>query len=170
MANSVRSKIPAHIVWPGFVLALLGMSVTMVTITVVAAVGDPSFAVESDYHDKAMRWDDHVAQQARNSELGWQVAVAISSMPGDGEPALIVRLTDRAGAPIVGAAVEGACFHYAVADRVQTLGFVATDEPGAYAAPAILHRAGLWDLRLTVDAAGEHFTHKQRLELGKVGG
>lgn len=164
------AKIPANIVWPGFVLALLGMSVTMVTITVVAAVGDPSFAVESDYHDKAIRWDDHVAQQARDAELGWIVAPSLGTMPGSDEPAMIVRLTDPAGAPISGAVIEGSSFHYAAADRVQTLEFVPLDEPGAYAAPALLDRAGLWDLRLTVDAAGEHFTHRQRLDLGKVGG
>ncbi|MFG0242946.1 MAG: FixH family protein [Phycisphaerales bacterium JB054] len=164
------AKIPAHIVWPGFVLALLGMSVTMVTITVVAAVGDPSFAVESDYHDKAIRWDDHLAQKARDAELGWNVEATLGTMPGSDELALVVRLTDRTGAPIAGASIEGSSFHYAAADRVQTLAFVPTSEPGAYAAPALLNRAGLWDLRLTVDAAGEHFTHRQRLELGKVGG
>ncbi|MFG0259689.1 MAG: FixH family protein [Phycisphaerales bacterium JB041] len=164
------AKIPANIAWPGFVLALLGMSVTMVTITVVAAVGDPSFAVESDYHDKAIRWDDQVAQEARNAELGWRVAPSLGSMPDSGGPALFVRLTDRDGSPISGAVVEGSSFHYAAADRVQTLSFVEAGEPGAYAAPARLERAGLWDLRLTVDAAGEHFTYRQRLDLGRVGG
>lgn len=162
------TKIPAHIVWPGFVVGLLGMSVTMVTITVVAAVGDPSFAVESDYHEKAMRWDDHVAQQRRNEELGWQVSVELGAMPGGDEPAVRIRLRDNSGEPIEGAVISGSCFHYAAADRVQELTVTATEEPGVYAAPALLNRAGLWNLEFRAEAGGEVFTHKRTLELERV--
>lgn len=164
------AKIPAHVVWPGLVVGLLGMSVTMVTITVVAAVGDPSFAVESDYHEKAMQWDEHVAQQATNADLGWNVVVDLGTMPGSVDQTLNVRLTDSVGLPISGASLSGGCFHYAAADRVQSLVFAELpEEPGTYAAPAVLNRGGLWDLRLQADGAGSRFTHHQTLKLGKVG-
>lgn len=163
------AKIPPHVLWPGFVIGLLGMSATMITITVIAAVGDPSFAVEADYHERALRWDDHVEQQRVNAELGWHVAVELGTMPQSGDPAMIVRLTDSSGAPIVGASIEGTCFHYAAANKVQALGFVPADEPGAYAAPALLIRAGLWQLRLRVESGGRVFTDRQTLELGRTG-
>ncbi len=163
-------KIPPHVVWPGFVIGLLGMSATMITITVVAAVGDPSFAVEANYHERALRWDEHVEQQRVNAELGWQVAVELGAIPESEEPAMIVRLTDGTGAPIVGANVEGTCFHYAAASRVQTLGFEPLAEAGAYAAPVLLNRAGLWQLELRVESAEDVFTYEQTLETGRVGG
>jgi len=162
--------IPAHVVWPGIVIGLLGMSVTLVTVTVVAAVSDPSFVVESDYHDKAMRWDDHVAQQASNAELGWVVSIDLATMPGSEEPALLVRLVDRRGVPIAGATLAGECFHHAAANDVRGLVFSPRGESGGYVAPVRFNRGGIWDLQLRVDAEGHHFTHGQKLELGKVGG
>lgn len=163
------AKLPPHIVWPGFVVGLLGMSVTMVTITVIAAVGDPSFAVEADYHERAMQWDEHVAQQARNEALGWGVTVSTGTEPESGRPTLIVRMHDRHGEPIDGAGLTGSCFHFARADHVQELMFVAQDELGVYAAQAMLNKAGSWDLQLRAEADGEVFTHRRTLRVGKAG-
>ncbi len=163
-------KIPAHVVWPGFVIGLLGMSATLITITVIAAVSDPSFAVEANYHEKALRWDEHVEQQRTNAELGWQVDVELGAIPESEEPAMIVRLTDGSGEPLVGATIEATYFHYAAAKNVQALGFHETKEPGVYAAPALLNRSGLWQFQMSVASAGRAFTYEQTLETGRVGG
>lgn len=156
-------KIPPHLLWPGMVVGLLGMSVTMVTITVTAAVGDPSFAVERDYYERALRWDEHMAQQRQNDELGWRASLEMR--PGGegtwGE--LVVTVLGADGAPLEDAAVMGTCFHYAEANSVYTLDF--EPDGGVWVAPSPLDRAGLWRVRLEVASGDAVFTNERTIEL-----
>lgn len=159
-------KLPPHIVWPGIVIALLLMSVTMVTVTVVFATRDPSFAVESDYYERGLNWDDEMAQAEQNAELGWDAAPEVAA-EADAlhRRVLSVTLTDRDGAPIEGAEVEASVFHYTSAHQIQTETLVATDEPGVYEALFAIDRDGRWKLDLTVVSGDERFTDEQTLEL-----
>lgn len=155
-------KLPAHVAWPGFVVGLLTMSLTFVTITVVAAVGDPSFAVHEDYYERAINWDRHVDQQRRNEALGWSVGLSLSP----GEPTGVrLLLSDRAGAGLEGASIAGECFHQARAAEVRGMEFAPAGRPGLYEAPVLLDRPGRWRIRLRIEVGGEAFTDEQTLEL-----
>lgn len=162
--------IPPHIFWPGMVVALLCMSLTAATITVIVAVSDPSFAVEEDYYGRALRWDEQVAQRSRNAELGWSAEIAVGG-GGPGGPELRVTLLDRAGEPIEGAAVTATYFHHAFRGEAETIGLAGVGA-GGYAAPAAMGRSGKWSVSLAVTARGETFTADETLTLvwGEVGG
>lgn len=158
-------KLPPHILWPGIIVALLGMSVTMVTITVVAATGDPSFAVERDYYERGLRWDDHMAQLAQNEELGWRAEVEVGDADASGRRPLAVNLTDASGAPIDGALVEASIFHYAESARVQALALGPAGVPGRYLASVDMRQAGKWMVALEVRAGQTVFTHEHTIRL-----
>lgn len=160
-----KTRIPPHVFWPGLVVGLLCVSFTAAIITVVAAVSDPSFSVEEDYYDKALRWDEHRAQQAHNEALGWSAQVALGRPDALGKRALMVTLVDGAGAPIEGAVVVASYFHRANKPDEQTTALAPTGTAGEYAAPADVARAGLWDISLTVTARGETFTSATTLDL-----
>jgi nitrogen fixation protein FixH len=167
--NEARYRIPPHIFWPGMVVGLLCVSLTAAAITVVAAVSDPSFAVEEDYYEKALRWDEHVAQQARNAALGWSVEIAPGQRDAAGRTSLRVSLRDRAGAPIEGATITATCFHHAHRADAEQLELVPSG-PGEYGAPARLDRPGKWGVSLVVLSGGETFTSDQTLVLVVGGG
>lgn len=55
-------RIPPHVLYPGLVVAILGMSVTANIILIVLASTDGGAQVVPDYYEKAQSWD---AEQAR---------------------------------------------------------------------------------------------------------
>ena len=66
--------IPANIRWPVIIVSALAIHAVASLVVVLIAVSDPSRAVETDYYQKALRWDDKKAQDARNLSLGWSLA------------------------------------------------------------------------------------------------
>ncbi len=130
----------------------------------LVATGDASFAVEPRYYEKALRWDETMAQEARNRALGWSIAVAFDGAPRPGQVELAARVNDRRGHAVEGARVGVEAFHSARASHVltATLGPEAT---GRYSAMLPLDRAGLWELRLRVERGGEVFTQTLVQEL-----
>ncbi|MCC7388344.1 MAG: FixH family protein [Phycisphaerales bacterium] len=158
-------KVPPHILWPGFVVALLLMSVVMVTVTVVAATNDPSFAVVEDYYEKGLNWDEHMAQQETNRALGWSARAEVGLPDSAALRPLTVTLTGPDGAPIGGASVEASVFRYTAAHQVETHALTAGELPGVYAAPFAINAEGKWKLMLTVRAGDGLFTDEQTLDL-----
>lgn len=150
--------------WPALIVGALVLHVVASLVTVFIATSNPSYAVEEDYYQKALAWDDRRAQERHNRELGWQLDVEVAPVAGGSDPALVVRLTDGTGQPLDGARVAVAAFHNARAG--QTL----RAEPaamgvGSYACPLAMRRSGVWELRFTVDRGGERFTHTVRRHL-----
>jgi len=142
--------------WPvAIVCLLLGGAGANIGLMLVAT-RDASFSVEPDYYRKAVEWDRTMAQEERNAALGWSASARF----GEGIPAgsrLVVRVVDRAGAPIDGARVSVEAFASARASQVARLTLEA--EPhGIYAAPAPAGPGGLWEIRLTVTRGDQVFT------------
>lgn len=136
--------------------ALVGL-ITVSTMIGAAALiyhahADPSFAVETDYYDKAVHWDDSAAQERRNAELGWRLR--LSAGPSEGFELTIV---DRLGLPIEGAAVSVEAFHNArSADRIA---LAPTDAGGGrYRQAAEFARPGLWEFRVIARRDADTFT------------
>ncbi|GIK20240.1 MAG: hypothetical protein DYG93_04850 [Leptolyngbya sp. PLA2] len=149
--------IPARLFWPGMVVALISISLCFAGVTAFVALTDPSFAVEPDYYDKALRWDERRAQASRNEELGWRIEVEVSASPdplGNRE----VRLTalDADGRPIEGAAASVEMFHHARSSQ-RIVATLTESAPGVLVGPAPIARAGAWEVRYEVRRAGEAF-------------
>ena len=154
----------AAIKWIAFVVAILGTSFTVAMVMLYVSATDPSFAVEPDYYDQALHWDEHAAQRSINEKLGWRVDLQDQPGAAPGARALTVSLTDTEAAPIAGASISVVAFHNArAADQV-----VFEMEPtgnGIYTALAPLKRAGRWEFRFTVLKGDTTFTEILPVEL-----
>jgi len=163
-------QIPPHILWPGMVVALLLMSVVMVTITVTAAVNDPSFAVDPDYYKEHIDWNARKQAQAASDALGWEATITVASSPNDdGLHSVELVLRDRDGQPVEGAVARADTYHYARAHQRYTLSFVPmADKPGHYVARAPINHDGIWAFELKADKGQAHYLHTVKRTLSGI--
>jgi len=152
--------------WPIAMSLVLATTVGVNLFVYRLAASDPSMAVEPDYYNKAVHWDDELAQRRHNTLLGWQSAITLSMSGAEGGE-LRVRLTDSTGAPVEGAAVSAEAFPVARANQVAKVELVANAEGGQgdYAAPLPITRGGRWEVRLAVTRDDDRFTSTQQVEL-----
>ncbi|MGD1916717.1 MAG: FixH family protein [Phycisphaerales bacterium] len=138
--------------WPLGVVGALCISLTVCGITVVAATGDPSYAIEDDYYQRGGDWDRRKAQLAASEALGWSAEFDMDLST----KSLSVTLTDALGRPLEGAAVRATVFHHArrgQAEEVLLQPFAA----GQYAADIAKPREGQWQIRLRVQRGPDMF-------------
>jgi nitrogen fixation protein FixH len=148
--------------WPLFIVGLLVAQVLLGMFFLYRATSDPSFAVEEDYYQKAIAWDDKLAQDRVNAELGWRVETSLQSVPRTGDSAeLAVKVFDRGGAPVAGATVSVETFHNVRAGNILR-GTLGETSPGVYVIALPMRRPGIWEVRLTVNHNGATFTSRQR--------
>jgi len=148
--------------WPLIIGGLLAVHVVAMLAFVWIATSDPSYAVEKDYYQKAIHWDDKRAQDARNAELGWRLAVQVLRplRPGQ-QPTLRVRLVDGGGAPLIGATIGLDTFRTAMSgDPLQAT--LAEEGGGAYAAALPMFHDGKWELRFKVERGRDVFTYTEK--------
>jgi hypothetical protein len=145
--------------WPWIIGGALVLHVVVSLGVVFFATTDASYAVEEDYYQKAMNWDEKRAQDRTNDELGWSLtfAAAPPTTPGE-QPTIEVRLTDIDGEPLAGATIALETFHKARSEDVIRITLVAAEEPDLYTASPAMRHNGLWELRFSVDRDGQHFT------------
>lgn len=132
------------------------------------ASNDPGFALERDYYEKAVRWDEQRAQEENDLRLGYRLELASASpLSSQGEAELTLRLVDARGAPLRGARLSAEAFAVARSASSSALRFE-EDVPGMYRARLSHARSGLWELRCTALRSGERFTHTLRVELAEA--
>lgn len=144
--------------WAFFPIGLLAILVSVQLVLFTLSRNDPSFAVEPDYYQKAVGWDDQQEQRQVNVELGWRAATVLHQTP---TPELRVQLLDRAAQPVTGARVTAVAFPNARAALVQNL-TLQEQETGTYTAPVQLVHPGEWEIRLNVTRGSETFTDVAR--------
>lgn len=142
--------------WPGMVFGLIGLNVSVVALTLYLAHSDASFAVEPDYYQKALAWDESTRLAARSADLGWKAALDVSASGTAREPWISLRLTDRQGAAVADARVEVTAFASARASerRKVPLREVA---PGVYSAALTGAQAGTWEFAISADKGADRF-------------
>ncbi|MBD3872812.1 MAG: FixH family protein [Acidobacteria bacterium] len=151
--------------WPWIIAGALALHVVGSLVVVFVAASNSSYAVEEDYYQKALHWNDKRAQDRTNEELGWilNLTVRPAVTPGE-QPTLEVHLAEAGGEPVDDAVVAVETFHNARADdilraRLDTVG------EGVYRTTLPMRRNGRWELRFTVDHGQEHFTHAETRHL-----
>lgn len=151
-----------HMRWPALIVGALVIHVVASLVTVFIATSDPSYAVEEDYYQKALAWDERRAQDRHNRELGWQLDAEVAPPPAAGSTStLTVRLADGSGRPLEGARIAVAAFHNARADQILRAE-PTVNGAGSYACALAMRRSGVWELRFTVDRGPDRFTHTVR--------
>jgi nitrogen fixation protein FixH len=139
---------------------LLGMSVTIGGISVYFATNDPSFAVEEDYYQKGLEWDQTMAQKRVNNELGWKVRPSVV------EGQLQVKVTDANDLPVGGGQLEYVVFHNARAGiKLKGEAVDSSELAGVYTADLDFDRAGTWVVRYRIQRGEDLYVSETRMEL-----
>ncbi|MDQ7007183.1 MAG: FixH family protein [Acidobacteriota bacterium] len=151
--------------WPVFIVGLLVLGVGSNIALLVVARSNPSFAVEEDYYQKALAWDEHQAQQAINRELGWRLHFELdTAAPIPGTLALVAQVRDRRGADLDGASLEVEAFPIARSSHRQKLRLEPAG-PGRYRAELNVERPGRWEFRWVVEHGEQRYTLTRTREL-----
>ncbi len=148
-------------IWPALVVALLLVQVIISAVTLTVALSDPGFAVEPDYYNKALQWDESSATDV--ARAGWTAELSLDA-PRGGERSLRLRLRDRDAQPVEHAAVDALFFHHARASER----YLATLHPhgaGEYVSELSLDRPGVWEFRCSIRSDGRLLTCRQRIEV-----
>jgi len=152
--------------WPWMIGGALVLHVFVMLGIVFFTASDSSYAVEEDYYQKAIDWDQKRAQDRSNEELGWVLEFEVTppQTPVD-QPTVEVFLKDALGEPLANATVDLETFHNARSDHIIRTRLDASDEAGLYTvAPAMRHN-GLWELRFTVTRGEDTFTFAETRHL-----
>lgn len=164
--KSSRRSTTRGTLWALFpVVLLVAMLVGLGSIAAIA-VADPSFAVEQDYYQKAVHWDQSQQQQSDNVRLGWKVTMELE--PEAGGALLRVRVLDGDGAALPAERVSVVAFHNARA-AAKVGGELRRDSKGALSLRLPLRRSGLWEFRFDVHHSGQRFTQVIRRDFGFSG-
>jgi nitrogen fixation protein FixH len=145
--------------WPLIIIGLLVVQAAGIITMVVISGRDPSFAVEPDYYQKALAWDDAARQRQAGADLGWTVDLHA------GAEGLSVELHDALGRPLDGAQVEAEVFHHARAADRHTIALAAAGD-GLYRGTTRLARRGHWEVRLLITRGPELLTLTRQVEVG----
>jgi nitrogen fixation protein FixH len=147
---------------------LLAIPVAAAAVLIRAATSDPSVAVEENYYERGLAWDEEARQRAANQRLGWGFEL-LAGRAGGERLLLQARLLNAEGAPVAADRVRIEAFAVArAADRLQLEPVLAGD--GSWEAASPLPRGGLWEFRLEALAGDERFTEVLRRDLGGTGG
>jgi len=150
--------------WPLLVIALLLVPVAANGYLMLRASNDPSFAIEKDYYKKAVAWDHHQAQEARNAALGWRIDLKAGTPGADGRTPFVAHLLDRSRQPIAGAQIDVVALR--IARSGQLLETTATPGGGAnYVFSLPISGAGWHEFQMTARHGGERFSTTLRQEL-----
>lgn len=143
-AVTPRRKSARRFTMPVVVFGLLGGHMAFIVIAITIATGDRSFAVVPDYYQKAVAYDDRKSLLADSEALGWRVELQpAKSASSIGGREVLLRLTDREGSAVAGAAVRVSCYHFSNASRPESFDLV-EGRPGQYSGTARLRREGFW--------------------------
>ncbi len=151
--------------WPGFVVALLSGHVLLLLAMVYIAVSDRSFAVEPDYYQQGLHWDDIAAQQRRNAELGWHISIDFGDPAGPlAKRELRCLLTDRDGSPLEDALIDLIAFPHSRGTQRELVMLEPVGE-GLYAASMRFQKKGLWEFRFVVRQDSSTFTYVEQKDV-----
>jgi nitrogen fixation protein FixH len=156
----------AGIIWPGIIIGLLSVQILLMLVMAYVATSDRTFAVEPDYYQKALNWDELAAQDRLNEQLGWSAHIKVSDAADLLKRRTVTcTLTDAAGQPLSGAEVEIFAFPHARAGQ-RLKQSMPEQQAGDYATLMQMARDGLWEFRITAVQESQRFTRviQQRIK------
>lgn len=143
--------------WPFVIAGALGLHVVGSLVMVYFATSNESYAVEPDYYQKALAWNDKRAQDRHNVELGWQLEFTVEPAAQGQDPILRAALKAADCEPVTGASMAVEAFANARRDEVLTA--ILNPADSGYETTMPLRRDGLWEFRFTVTRNDELFTY-----------
>jgi nitrogen fixation protein FixH len=148
--------------WPIIIISILAIQATGIIGMVVVSTRDPSFAIESNYYEKALAWDQTIRDREAAAALGWKAE--ISSEPSPSGRRLALSLRDRLDRPLEGAHVHISAYHHARARNRQDLE-LAPGPGGLYTGSFAADRAGHWSIDIDITRGPDRLTLSLPLEI-----
>lgn len=148
--------------WPIGVAVVLGLTIAGNIWIAFRAGSDPSVSIESDYYQKAVRFDADQALRRRSERLGWRVTLHAARTTSDAAT-VTASLVDSTGIAVRGAIVRLTA--RAVARGNTTLTATTRETDSGYTATMAIDRRGLWDVGVEAVRGSERFVALQRLDL-----
>jgi nitrogen fixation protein FixH len=154
-----------HLFWPIFLSSLIGIHIVSVVVMVIVATRDRSFAIEPDWYQKGLHYDQTAQQQRENRRLGWSVKLDVGqALTGTNQRSVSCTVFDRAGKPVQNAAVDLVAFaHLRGSNRTSSI--LLPQGGGAYAASLAFDDPGVWEFRLVITRGAETFTQIVKREI-----
>jgi len=151
--------------WPWAIAGVITLQASVIIATVIVAVGPQSRAVEPDYYQRALNWDEQAAEQRTPDRLGWAVTLDVGDQQGPfPKRTLEATLSDAAG-PIEDASVSAVLFPTADAGSRAELPLESVGD-GRYRAEATMPHTGRWEIRLTIVRGDDRALVIEHAELG----
>jgi nitrogen fixation protein FixH len=113
-----------------------------------SALGTHTGVVAHEPYRKGLQYNDRIAEDEKQSELGWAHVLAAST---DGR--LILNLKDKAGAPVVGLRIFGTLGRPSTSDFDRMIAFTER-VPGTYVADTAVLADGAWISSIEAHEAG----------------
>lgn len=98
-ANAEQAGAQRASAWPLLVIGLIVMNMFIVAFTIVKAASDPSGAIEPNYYDKALHFDEIKAEKQASDAAGWQASITLERVDAP-VCKVSVSLTDALGRPL----------------------------------------------------------------------
>ena len=166
-AEAARGEFPT---WPIIIIGMLVGHVILMLVMVYLAVSDRSFAVEPNYYEKAMHWDETQAAQRASDALGWQAELKVAETADTYKMREVqCVLCDNQRQPIQGAEVKLIAFSHARGRQRHAMRL----DPGPYGqyhGQLRVDRAGFWEFRITATRDQDTFTETQVVKVVPAAG
>lgn len=145
--------------WIYVTVGLLAANVLVMAVLVVASTRHPA-AVIPRYYERAVAWDERVAEQQLADELGWSVKVELA------REGLLVTALDKAGRPLVGAHLQVSAFHRSAPERRVELSLTTDAEGRARQVPAQWRATpGMYEVDVVVHRGAVSYSLHREVEL-----
>ncbi len=158
--------------WPIGIALILGTTVIGNLIVMRIANDDPSFAIESNYYQKAVAFDSTMSAERNSAKLGW---VATTSVARDSIASLVqlkVSIANASMQPVTGLAVDAQARFNARANDILSV-TLREVSPGVYVAPLRVTYAGVWEVRVNArrkedSGVKDAFVSTERVEVSNA--
>lgn len=156
-------------IWPTIVVGLLSIQVVICMVAYFVATSDPSQVVVSNYHSKALAWDEYRAEQRAAAALGWSHELDIAHQADMlGDRTVRLSLNDADGQPLTDATVNVQAYHYARANQVVNAEMKEAT-PGTYVVQMQMRKPGRWALTFDVTRGEDHCPITLQQQVGSTG-
>ncbi len=165
MSPATVEKPSRHLFWPIFLTSLIGIHIASVVVMVIVATHDRSFAIEPDWYQKGLHYEQTAQQQRENRRLGWSVKLDVSRpLTGTNQRSVSCTVFDQAGKPVENAKVDLVAFaHLRGSNRMSSV--LLSRGGGAYVGTLGFDDPGTWEFRLVITRGAETFTQIVKREI-----
>lgn len=149
--------------WPLTIAVFLGVVFAVNFTLLYLALSSDDGLAEKDYYEKGLTYNSTLLNE---KELGWDIELSFDGTPG-ARPAhsVNVRIYDRAGAGLEGAAVK-VTLRRPTSDRYDRVFDLAGSGAGpSYSGAIAIPLPGIWDLRVTAGKDGHEMEKTFRIHV-----